>query len=387
MKPASALTALGAVALGLSVALPLPADEKPAGKFWVFVGTYTGPKSKGIYRFDFDAESGKLTGREVAAETPSPSFLAISADKSRLFCVGETADKDGNKSGGVVAFALDPKAGTLKPIGDASSGGAHPCHLVVDKAGKNVLVANYTGGNVGVLAVGADGKLAAPNVVQHKGMGHDPKRQEKPHAHSINLDAAEKFAIAADLGLDEVKVYRFDAAKGTLSPNEPAAYKTAPGAGPRHFAFHPDGKHAFVINELNSTLSALAYDAEKGILTETHTLSTLPADYKGTGNSTAEVVVHPSGKFVYGSNRGHNSIAVFAYDAATGKLTPAGHQGTNIKTPRNFACDPTGKWLLVANQSGDSICVFGIDAKTGALTPAGDPVEVPSPVCVRFLAR
>jgi 6-phosphogluconolactonase len=237
-----------------------------------------------------------------------------------------------------------------------------------------------------VIPIGPDGKLGAPtSIVQHKGSSVDKGRQEGPHAHSINLDAANKFAVVADLGLDQVLVYKFDPAKGTLTPNDPPAMATAPGAGPRHFAFHPDGKHAFVINELDSTLSALSYDTGKGVFTKRQTVSTLPKGFKGN-NTTAEVVVHPRGKFVYGSNRGHNSIAIFTFDAKTGTLTPAGHQSHLIKTPRNFAIDPSGKYLLAASQDSSQVIVFAINPTTGALTPTGSVVDVPAPVCIRMMA-
>ena len=251
------------------------------------------------------------------------------------------------------------------------------------KPGKNVIVANYASGSVAVLQVGAEGELIGPtSVIQHAGKGPDAKRQEGPHAHSTNLDPANKFAIVADLGLDQLKLYHFDGIAGKLTPNDPLAYSTAPGAGPRHFAFHPDGKRAFVINEINSTLTALDYDAGRGVLTPRQTVSTLPAGF--TGDSTcAEVVVHPSGKFVYGSNRGHDSIAAFAIEP-DGKLKPIGHQGEGVKTPRNFNIDPSGQWMIVANQDGNSLVVFRIDQKTGMLSPTGTRAEIGGPVCVKF---
>jgi len=357
---------------------------RDVGKQWVYVGTYTGGKNpgKGIYRFDFDPATGHLTSAGLAAEAVNPSFLAIHPTGSFLYAVGEFGDASG-KGGGVNAFRVDASSGKLKLLNQASSGGKGPCHITVDRAGKNVLVANYASGSASVVAIGADGRLGATQSVQHAGKGPNPKRQEGPHAHSVNLDAANRFAVVADLGLDEVKVYKFDGANGTITPNDPPAYKTSPGAGPRHFAFHPDGKRAFVINELNSTLSALDYDAQHGVLTERQTVSTLPADYRGTNNSCAEVVVHPGGKFVYGSNRGHNSIAAFAIEP-DGKLRPVGHQGEGVKTPRNFNIDLTGRWMIVANQDGHTLVVFKIDQQTGALSPTGVTAEVPSPVCVKF---
>jgi 6-phosphogluconolactonase len=356
------------------------------GPLWVFVGTYTGKKSKGIYRVEFDPATGKLGTPELAAEVTSPSFLAVAPDRKHLFCVCEIADFKGKKAGGVAAFDLDARSGELKPINQQSSVGPGPCHLVCDKQGKNVLVANYGGGSVAVLPVGPDGKLAdASAFVQHAGSGADKGRQEGPHAHSVNLDAANMFAVVADLGLDKVLVYRFDPKHGKIIPNDPPAVELPPGSGPRHLAFHPNGKFAYVCSEMTSMLTALAYDAAKGELKILNTLSTLPAPTKG--NSTAETVVHPSGKFVYTSNRGHNSIAVFAIEEATGQIKAVGHQGEGIKTPRNFNIDPSGKWMVVANQDGDSIIVFAIDPATGDLKPTGQKAEVGSPVCVKFVPK
>jgi 6-phosphogluconolactonase len=381
----AALLALGAMA-GLPLAGPGAPKQGPA-KWWAYVGTYTGKESKGIYRFDFDPARGQLSGRALAAEVTNPSFLAVHPNQRFLYAVGELGNFAGKKGGAVSAFAIDPKTGDLKLLNQQSSVGAGPCHLVVDKEGKAVLAANYSGGSVCVLPIAADGSLGeASAFMQHKGSSVNKQRQEAPHAHSVNLDPANRFAFVADLGLDRVLIYRFDAAKGTLQPNDPPAVAVAAGAGPRHFAFHPNGKFAYVINELDSTVTALAYDADRGALKPLQTVSTLP-EGGAKGNSTAEVVVHPSGKFVYGSNRGHNSIAVFTVDPATGKLTPAGHQGEGIKTPRNFVIDPTGQFLVVANQGSGSLVVFRIDPATGALTPTGSRVEVPAPVCVRFVPQ
>ncbi len=379
--------ALFLVALTFLGGAVVRADEPSSAseRFWVYVGTYTNAKSKGIYRLEMDAATGKLTGLQLAAATPSPSFVAIHPTGKYLYAVGEGSGKG---DGSVSAFALDRKTGALKLLNKQSSVGGGPCHINVDKAGKNVLVANYGGGSAVVLPIEADGRLAeASCFVQHKGSSVDKSRQEAPHAHSINLDKANRFAFVADLGLDKVLIYRFDSDKGKITPNEPEAGAVAPGSGPRHFAFHPDGKHAYVINEMAMTITAFDYDPDKGALTSRQTITTLPEGVKDTkGMSTAEVVVHPSGKFLYGSNRGHNTIAIFSIDSS-GQLKAIGHQGAKIKTPRNFAIDPTGRHLLVANQDGDSICVFGINQENGALTLIGEPVAVPMPVCVRFLAK
>jgi 6-phosphogluconolactonase len=366
------------------------AEEKNAAaadKCRVYLGTYTGPKSKGIYLTELDLKSGALSPASLAAEVASPSFLAIHPTQKFLYAVNEITE-GGKKQGGVTAFAIDAASGKLTMLNQQPSGGDGPCHIVVDKAGKNALIANYGGGSCGVLPILEDGKLAPMSSFrQHEGSGANPARQKGPHAHSMNLDAANRFAFVADLGLDKVLVYRFDAGQGTLTPNDPPFAAVAPGAGPRHFAFHPSGKHAYVINEMNLTVTAFDYNAGGGVLKEIQTITTLPKDAKGENFSTAEVVVHPTGRFLYGSNRGHNTIAVFSIDQSTGKLTSVQHQGEGIKTPRNFNIDPTGTWLLVANQAGDSVVVFKIDQATGALKPTGNSIEVPSPVCVRFLVQ
>ncbi len=363
------------------------ADEKRPDKLRVYIGTYTGANSKGIYLSQLDLKTGELSEPQLAAEIENPSFLAIHPSRRYLYAVGELSNFNGQKGGAVSAFAIDEKTGRLTLLNQQSSGGGGPCHVVVDQPGKHVLTANYGGGSVCVLPIDGDGRLgSATAFVQHEGSGANPQRQDRPHAHSINLDAANRFAVAADLGLDKVLVYRFDAQKGTLAPNDPPFAAVAAGAGPRHFAFHPNGRNAYVINEIHLTVTAFAYDAEHGVLKEIQTLSTIPAGTDTKGLSTAEVVVHPSGKFLYGSNRGHDTIAIFTIDQDTGKLTAVGHEPTGGKTPRNFAVDPTGTFLLAENQASGTIVVFRIDPKTGELDPTGDTIEVPSPVCVRMLA-
>jgi 6-phosphogluconolactonase len=385
-----ALARIVLLSLYLSI-LVLPAglaaiagDETPK-KVLVYAGTYTeGTKSQGIYRMELDLTTGKLSAPVVAGKTINPSFLAIHPTGKFLYAVNESTDFNGKKgTGGVSAFTIDAKTGDLTLLNQELSLGEHPCHLITDRTGKHVLVANYTGGSACVLGIEADGKLGkATGFVQHKGKSVNAARQEKAHAHSINLDAANRFAFVADLGTDEIRTYRFE--KGRLTPNDPPAVRMKPGAGPRHLAFHPGGKYAYAINELDSTVTAMQYDATKGALEPIQSVSTLPEGYKGE-TTTAEVVVHPSGKILYGSNRGHDSIAIFTIDQETGKLTPAGRQGKGIKVPRNFAIEPSGQFCLVANQGAGAILVFRIDQKTGALEPTEGKVEVPAPVCVRFL--
>jgi len=366
------------------------ADDAPqasaAKTALVYIGPYTNGKSRGIYLFHMDLATGKL---EAAGMTPAsdPSYVTTDPNQRFLFAVGEGGNFQGKKAGSVSAFTLQSPSGALEALNQESSGGEAPCHLVVDHTGKNLLVANYTGGSVSVFPIDSDGRLGpASAFVQHKGTGADPQRQEHAHAHGVVLSPDNRFALVADLGLDRVYVYRFDAEHGTITPNDPPWLSTAPGAGPRHIAFHPNGKFLYAINELNSTVALMDYDAEHGRLTGKQALSTLPADAKlpKGGNSCAELEIHPSGKFLYGSNRGHNSIAIFSIDQETGRLTPIGHQSSGGKVPRGFAIDPTGNWLVAANQDSANVVVFKIDRQTGLLTPTGTTVEVDRPVCVRI---
>lgn len=354
------------------------------GKLRVYFGTYTNDTSRGIYVSTLDSVNGKLIPAELAVEAKNPSFLAIHPGGKYLYAVSEVAEFDGKKTGSIGAYSIDGPTGRLTLLNQQPSMGASPCHLTVDSAGKNVLVANYHGGSIAVLPIKADGRLDLPSTsIQHQGSSVDKRRQTAAHAHSINLDPTNKFAFVADLGLDKVLIYHFDGSKSELTPNDPPAGAVAPGSGPRHFAFHPTTKFAFVNNELTSTVTSFAYDPTKGSLTEIHTLSTLPEPTPG--NSTAETVVHPSGKFVYVSNRGHNSLAMFQCDPATGRLTAIGHASTGGKTPRNFNIDPSGRFVLAANQDTNNVVVLSIDQDTGKLTPTGTSIEVGHPVCVRFM--
>ena len=351
----------------------------------VFIGTYTGPKSKGIYVSRLDSENGHLSNPELVAETPSPTFLAIHPNKKFLYAANEIGNFGGAKAGAVSAFTIDARTGQLKLLNQTSSVGDGPCHLIVDKSGRDVLVANYGGGSVAVLPIQPDGSTAEHTAfIQHTGSSVNPQRQKEPHAHSINLSPDNHLAFVADLGLDKVFIYNFDPKAGRLIAHDPPFTSIAPGSGPRHFAFHPNGKSAFVISEMLSTVTTLDFDARRGTLTTGQTISTLPAGFSGN-SSTAEVVVHPSGKFVYGSNRGHDSIAVFAHDEKTHQLTLIENTSTQGKVPRNFNIDPSGKFLIVGNQGTDSIVVFRIDQKTGRLTPTGQSLSVGAPVCFKFL--
>lgn len=361
------------------------ADQSAVAVQRVYIGTYTRGDSKGIYLCRLDVQTGKLSDPALAGETANPSFLAIHPSGDYLYAVGELGQFGGKRSGAVSAFRIDRSTGKLELLNQQPSRGAGACHLVVDGSGKNVLVANYSGGSIAVLPVRDDGQLdEATAFVQHEGSSVNPRRQKGPHAHSINVAPDNRFAFVADLGLDKVLVYRFDAKNGTLTPNASAWATVKPGAGPRHFAFHPGGKSAYVINELQSTVTAFAYDTRRGVLTERQTLPTLPEGFDGD-STTAEVQVHPSGKFLYGSNRGHDSIAVFSIDSETGRLTPVEHESTQGQAPRNFGIDPTGTFLLAANQNSHTVVVFRIDQDTGELTPTGQKVDVPSPVCIKVV--
>lgn len=353
----------------LSVSALLQAKEAH-----IYVGTYTGGESKGIYLLGFDTDNGKLTHKGLAGESENPSFIAIHDDGRHLYAANETG------TGELSSFEIDKSSGKLRLLNKKPSGGGAPCHLVVDKAGTSLLVANYSGGNISSTKINSDGSLGSQvSFFQHYGAS-TKSRQKEPHAHSINLDAANRFAIAADLGTDQLFVYKFDALTGTLTRHGSTHLKA--GSGPRHFSFHPNGTHAYAINELASTISALEYNALWGTFRVIQDISTLPADFDGK-SFTAEVRVSSDGKFVYGSNRGHDSIAVLQVQD-DGRLKQVQVEPIGGKTPRNFNIDPTGKFLLAAGQATDNIQVFAIDSTSGKLTKTAHSVSVPSPVCIRF---
>lgn len=389
MKPLPRLA--GVVILGLGFAAGVFAADGQAPpspkEFQVFFGTYTGERSKGIYRARLDVATGKLSPAELAAETRNPSFLAVHPSGFLLYAIDESSDPNRTPGRGVRAYGLNGPTGVLTFLNEQSSGSAGPCHLTVGHDGRTVLVANYSGGSVAVLPLDIEGRLGAPAVVsKHVGSSVHPTRQRQPHAHAINVSPDNRFALVPDLGIDQVRIYRFEAAKAMLTPHAPSAVSLPPGSGPRHLAFHPNGRFVYVINELLCTMAVFAYDARRGELKAVQNISTLPAGMSvQPGFSTAEVAVHPSGRFLYGSNRGHDSIVVYAIDAATGRLTLVQHEPTQGRTPRHFGIDPTGAWLLAENQGSDTVVVFGLDAKTGRLSPTGQRIEVPAPVCAVFV--
>jgi 6-phosphogluconolactonase len=371
---------------------PFPQSPKPPAKATlVFAGTSAQGKGKGIWAFWLQTDNLEVSQNitlaplGLAAETPSPSYFEVDHKRRLLFAVNALNQFEGKQSGAVSAFSIDSAAGKLTLINQQPSMGTGPCHVALDKDGRNVLVANYNSGSVAVLPVAADGRLSeASSVIQHAGKSVHPQRQTGPHAHCVTLDAANRFAFVCDLGLDRVMSYRFDPQAGKITPNDPPFAQVKPGSGPRHLAFRPDGRFAYVINELTSTVLVFAYDPQAGKLTETQSLSSLPEYYDGP-NTGAEISVHPSGKWVYASNRGNNTVVLFNVDAAKGTLTYVEEQGTGGKTPRHFGIEPSAKHLAIANQDSDQLLACRIDAGNGRLKPSGVFAECPSPTCVQFL--
>jgi 6-phosphogluconolactonase len=343
------------------------------------VRVYFGTGGEGIYRSELDLESGALSDPLLAVRTAGAGFIEVAPDRRFIYATG-----NGKDGGTVNAFVIDGADGNLRPLNQQPSGGSGPCHVNVTPDGKGVLVANYGSGSVSSFPVNEDGSLGAPaGVRQHEGSGPDKGRQEGPHAHSINPSPDGRFAFAADLGVDKLMIYTIDPTTKRLDPAPASFAKVAPGAGPRHFAFHPNGRFAYVINELDNTITAFSYDAAVGALAEIQTVPTLPEGFTAF-SKTAEVRIHPSGKFLYGSNRGHESIAVYAVDPETGMLTFVEREPVGGKHPRNFNLDPSGRFLLAANMESDNVVVFRIDQTTGALEKAGPEIALKRPMCVRF---
>ncbi len=376
MRPIACVLGLVALAVGVeSVTRAARRAERV-----VYIGTYTGEASKGIYAFRFDDLSGALTAIGLVAETPSPSFLTASANGRFVFAVNELQSFGGAASGSVTSFAVEPATAKLIELSVQPSRGAGPCHLVLDRTGRYLAVANYGGGNFALFPVGADGRLqAATRVVDGRATAPD---SAKPLGHAVWFDAGNQFLVTADKGLDRLLVYRFDAATGQLTPNEPSAASLPTGSGPRHIAVHPNGRWLFAINELSATITIFEWNAKAGSLRAAGSAPTRPASV--TGGTTAEVAVHPNGRFVYGSNRGHDSIVVFSV-GSDGALTLVEHESTRGQTPRNFALDPSGRWLIAANQQSNTLAVFSIDQATGALSAVGGLISVASPVSVLFM--
>lgn len=387
MKLPSLLScALAAAVVAADVGVPSVQAAEPK-EYFVYFGTYSRGASKGIYRARFDAATGKLSPAELAIEAADPSFLAIHPNGRFLYAVEENADTRRTPGRGVSAYALDAATGKLTHLNYQSAGGASPCHITVDPSGKTVMVANYSSGSIAAIRLQPEGSLGAMgSEIQHEGSSANRGRQAGPHAHGVTLSPDKRLVFVPDLGLDKVMAYRLNADTATLTPHTVPFATVAPGSGPRHIAFHPNGRQAYVINELLCTITAFSYDAAAGALKEIETVSSLPDGIAvARGISTAEILVHPNGKFVYGSNRGHNSIGVFAVAADTGKLTQIQNQSTLGRTPRHFAFDPSGKWLMVENQDTGNVAVFGVDPQTGKLTDTAQNVPVPNAVCAVFV--
>lgn len=354
----------------------------------VYFGTYTGGTSKGIYVSRLNVSTGTLSAPVLAAATPSPSFLAVRAQGDFLYAVNEVDTFGGKPGGSVSAFAIKKDTGLLTPLNQRSSAGPGPAHLSLDQDGHTVLVANYGGGSIALLPIASDGRLEGPtSFIRHTGKSVNPDRQGEPHAHQIIVDPSNQFAYVADLGLDKVMIYRYDAAKHTLTAATPASASLKPGAGPRHLAISASGRIVYVISELNCTVTAFRREPTTGALTEFQSLSTLPPGVTQQKDySTAELELSPTGAFLYGSNRGHNSLTVYSVDKASGRLTYVANTPTQGKTPRGFGIEPGGGYLLAGNQESDSVVVFKIDRVTGKLTP-GATIKVGAPVDVKFVAR
>jgi 6-phosphogluconolactonase len=352
----------------------------------VYFGTSAKKDRCGIYLSELDMQTGKFGDVIRVSDAARPGFIDIHPDGKHIYATGGSGTSAWKDSALVSAFKIVEPEGMLTDINTQSSGGEGTCHVSIDPTGKNLLAANYRGGSCAVLPIRSDGSLGSySSLRQHTGSSIHPKRQTQAYAHSINCDPAGKFAMVADLGIDKIMIYRFDAAAGTLIPNDPPFVKTEEGGGPRHFTFHPAGKFGYTNLEMGNKVTVFEYDSDRGGLTEIQTLSTLPPGFKGE-NTTSEILTSPDGRFLYVGNRGHNSVAIFSIDAATGKLTALGHESTRGEIPRNFNIDPTGTYLVAANQKTSNVVVFKIDTDTGLLKFTGSEIEVPNPICVRFLA-
>ena len=355
---------------------------------FVYVGTYTNgeSQSEGIYVYRFDAAIGGLTHLSTCTGIDNPSFLDYSPDKKFLYVVSEVDQINGVAGGGMAAYSIDSYTGALTFLNMESTHGAYPCHVQLDKSGKYVMAANYMGGNIAVFPILENGTVGpACDVVQHTDFSEvNPERQEAPHAHSVNVSPDNKWVYAADLGADKVMVYGLDLEVGKLKPAAKPFIDVSPGDGPRHWDFHPNGKWAYLINELGDTIIAYNYNAEDGSLEAINTVKTLPEDFSAWSD-TADIHVHPNGRFVYGTNRGHDSLVVCEVDQITGALSVLGYQSTLGAYPRNFRIDPSGTYLLVANRDTNDITTFVIDQDSGLLSPNGQVTTVPQPVCARFM--
>jgi 6-phosphogluconolactonase len=380
MNPTLAAAGLSAL---MAMAVSAPAE---APSCWVYFGTQVTGENRGLYRSELNQGTGSLSPAVRVTDRPNSVFMAFSPDKRHLYSLAEVRQPGRDPREAIETYEVDAATGALKQLGERVVDGSEACHISVDPSGRCVLAANYGDHYVEVFPIAGDATVGPRScIIHHSGSGPNPDRQESAHPHSINVDPTDRFAIVADLGQDRVFVYRFDAAKGTLSANDPSYATVPPGAGPRHFAFHPDGRHAFVTDEMLGAITAFNWDGEKGVLTPYQTLSILPAGYRGL-NTSAEVVVAKSGKFVYGSNRGDDSIVVLSFDEGTGRLAFVQRMGDGVKVPRNYAIDPSGRWLVCANLTANTATVYRVDPDTGRLSLTGS-IAVPESLCVRFLQR
>jgi len=353
---------------------------------WVYFGTSTTGPGTGLFVAAFDEATGVLGNPRLAAEIPNPVFQAIAPNGRFLYSLGDRPGPDGTRLGAIHAFAINRDTGVLTPIGVRSTVGLEPAHINVEPGGRFLVTANYNGGFATVYPILPDGS-AGPETghVQHTGSGPNHDRQQAPHAHSVNYDPSGRFALVADLGLDQVRVYKLDAAHGLMAPNDPPFGQTPPGAGPRHLAFSPSGRFVYVADEISSSVTVFAWDGSRGTLTPLQTEPMLPPDYHGPLNTAAEIAVHPSGRWLYVSNRGDDSLVAFSIDSATGRISFLQRMGAGIKYPRNFAIDPSGHWIVCANRDLDNAIVLRIDPDTGRLSSTTQAVHVPQSICVRFL--
>ncbi len=370
----------------LAVFLP-PAAQALADECLVYVGTYTGQGSEGIYAYRFDPATGDAVPLGLAAKTDRPSFLAAEPKGRFLYAANELETFGGEPSGALSVFSIDRASGRLTLLQQIPSGGVEPAYLSLDKTARFLLAANYDvksvrGGNSAVFPIGPDGRLGPRAAfVQEAGSGVDPVRQAGPHHHSIQTTPDNRFVLITDLGLDKLLVFRFDDRTGALTPASPGVVRADPRAGPRHIALAPSGKFVYVVNELSSTVAAFAVDPGPGTFVRTQTISTLPKGFAGT-NTAAEIAVDAAGRFLYVSNRGDDSIAAFRIDGDNGCLTPVERVPAGGRTPRYFAIDPTGRWLFAANQGSDEIRLFKIDPSSGRLAATSRRWKVVTPVCV-----
>ncbi|BDI30188.1 6-phosphogluconolactonase [Capsulimonas corticalis] len=379
MTPQAALPRFLTLCAFLVTMMNVSITPASSAEMFVYFGSHGKGPGIGFSLARFNTDTGQLTIPTFLQECVAPSYFVISHDGKRLY----TCNSDPGSS--VSAYAIDPATAKLTLLNEQPSGGGEPCYISLDATGHTLMVANYGPGNVAAFALKDDGSIGERTAFsQHTGSSVNPQRQEGPHAHSIHVDPTNKFVLSADLGADKLFVYRLDPKTGALTPNDPPFAAVAPGSGPRHFAFHPDGHDVYLINEMGNSIVHFGWDSHHGVLTPHETVSTLPEGFQGT-SFAAEILIHPDGKFLYATNRGDNTVAVFSIEAKTGRLTLIQNIPTQGKFPRNCELDPTGRWLLVSNHDSNNAIVFHIDPKTGKLTQTGEPVAVPAPFCERFL--